>query len=151
MSSIPRITLGKGWLDQLSKLCDPIKSVDVYKNLHKGCWSVRQAGKVVAHIDYICLKNCNLKVGEKGRDRVRKEGVKNVHAFVRGFLPKSWDEVNKWQTFLEKEHGYECHEVTYNPYENDTFVSLEDDSEVKVSPLIDLDSCELFGNVVAWV
>ena len=85
--SIPRIPEGRGWIDSLLQLIDEKKSVQVYKNLHKGCWSVRQAGKVVAHLDYICLENCNFHVGKSGRDRVRKDGVKNVHAYITGFVP----------------------------------------------------------------
>ena len=85
--SIPRIPEGRGWIDSLLKLIDEKKSVQVYKNLHKGCWSVRQAGKVVAHLDYICLHDCNFHVGKAGRDRVRKDGVKNVHAYITGFVP----------------------------------------------------------------
>jgi len=148
--SIPRIPEGKGWIDQLLQHCDGSKAVQVYKNLHKDCWSVRQSGKVVAHMDYICLKHCSFKVSEKGRDRVRKEGSKNVHAYIRGFIPKSGNDITKWENFLEKE-DYVAHEITYNPYENDTFVSLEDDTDVTVSPMVDLDSCELFGNVMAWL
>ena len=78
--SIPRIPEGKGWIDQLLQHCDGSKAVQVYKNLHKDCWSVRQSGKVVAHMDYICLKHCSFKVSEKGRDRVRKEGSKSLLA-----------------------------------------------------------------------
>ena len=148
--SIPRIPEGRGWVDRLLQVVDVNKSVQVYKNLHKGCWSVRQAGKVVAHLDYICLKNCNFHVGKSGRDRVRKEGSKNVHAYVTGFVPASGEVTCKTEEFLENE-GWRWQEVTYCPYQYDSFVSLETGEPVHVSPMVDLDSCELFGNVMAMV
>ncbi len=148
--SIPRIPEGRGWVDRLLQLVDEKKSVDVYKNLHKGCWSVRQSGKVVAHLDYICLKNCNFHVGNSGRDRVRKEGVKNVHAYIRGFVPSTDEVTFRTEDDLEKK-GWTWQEITYCPYQYDSFVSVETGLPVDVSPLVDLDSCELFGNVMAMV
>ena len=148
--SIPRIPEGRGWIDSLLQLIDEKKSVQVYKNLHKGCWSVRQAGKVVAHLDYICLENCNFHVGKAGRDRVRKDGVKNVHAYVTGFVPNSGEATFMREDFLE-DRGWRWQEVTYCPYQYDSFVSLETGEPVHVSPMVDLDSCELFGNVMAMV
>lgn len=148
--SIPRIPEGKGWIDSLLKLIDERKSVQVYKNLHKGCWSVRQSGKVVAHLDYICLENCNFHVGKSGRDRVRKDGVKNVHAYVTGFVPCDGEATFVKEDFLE-DRGWRWQEVTYCPYQYDSFVSLETGEPVHVSPMVDLDSCELFGNVMAMV
>ena len=148
--SIPRIPEGRGWIDSLLQLVDERKSVQVYKNLHKGCWSVRQAGKVVAHLDYICLENCNFHVGKSGRDRVRKDGVKNVHAYVTGFVPNSGEATFMREDFLE-DRGWRWQEVTYCPYQHDSFISLETGEPVHVSPMVDLDSCELFGNVMAMV
>jgi len=148
--SIPRIPEGRGWIDSLLQLIDEKKSVQVYKNLHKGCWSVRQAGKVVAHLDYICLENCNFHVGKAGRDRVRKDGVKNVHAYVTGFVPNSGEATFMREDFLE-DRGWRWQEVTYCPYQHDSFISLETGEPVHVSPMVDLDSCELFGNVMAMV
>lgn len=148
--SIPRIPEGRGWIDSLLQLIDEKKSVQVYKNLHKGCWSVRQAGRVVAHLDYICLENCNFHVGKSGRDRVRKDGVKNVHAYITGFVPCDGEATFVKEDFLE-DRGWRWQEVTYCPYQYDSFVSLETGEPVHVSPMVDLDSCELFGNVMAMV
>ncbi len=148
--SIPRIPEGRGWIDSLLQLIDERKSVQVYKNLHKGCWSVRQAGKVVAHLDYICLENCNFHVGKAGRDRVRKEGSKNVHAYITGFVPCDGEATFVKEDFLE-DRGWRWQEITYCPYQYDSFVSLETGEPVHVSPMVDLDSCELFGNVMAMV
>ena len=60
--------------------------VDVYYNLHKKTFSIRCNGKVIAHRDKVTIKNPQYIVGEKGKQRVRREKSKNVHAFVRGTL-----------------------------------------------------------------
>lgn len=54
----------------------------IYKNLTKGCWSVRYKGKVIAHADNILAEGVEFRVNEKGRDRVRREGKKYVHAYI---------------------------------------------------------------------
>ena len=36
---------------------DPNKKIEVYFNLHKKIWSVRQSGKVVGHTNYIEVKD----------------------------------------------------------------------------------------------
>lgn len=70
---------------------DPDKPVEVYLNLHKkdddgnSWYSIRQGGKVVGHADRVDLTGVNFIVHSKGRDRVRSEKRKNVHAWVRGF------------------------------------------------------------------
>ena len=64
---------------------DPNKKIEVYFNLHKKIWSVRQSGRVVLHTNYIQVKNPQYVVSQKGNERVRREKKKNVHAFVRGY------------------------------------------------------------------
>tara|TARA_Y100000310_G_scaffold232063_1_gene234801 strand:- start:6275 stop:6709 length:435 start_codon:yes stop_codon:yes gene_type:complete len=94
------------------KYIDPAKRVYVYWNLHKNCWSVKQGGKVKGHVDKLTLKDCRFLVGKAGRDRVRREGKKNVHAGVSGYVepPLPW-----WV-------GNRACFVTYNPYKHDTFI-----------------------------
>ena len=64
--------------------------VDIYRNLHKKCWSIRSMskgityGKVISYVQEETLFDCSFIVGEKGRERVIKMRRKNVHAFVRG-------------------------------------------------------------------
>ena len=152
---IPYIPHGRQWRDSLIQLINPNKTVDVYKNLHKGCWSVRQAGKVVAHLDYISLVDCKMIVGKKGRNRVIKEGVKNVHAFIRGFIwanPLSWSEWELEDVWENK--GWQWSEATYNPYIHETFVSCKTNQPIMTSPMVDMDSCEVAGSVLVmtnWV
>ena len=67
--------------------------LEVYRNLHKKCFSVRRKGKVIEYIYdsgmhrrrvELYLINAQFVVQPAGRERVRREKRKNVHAFVRG-------------------------------------------------------------------
>lgn len=62
------------------------KKVKVYFNLHKKLYSIQHEGKVIAHAKHVAVDNPTFKVSEAGRQRVLKEGQKNVHAFVVGHL-----------------------------------------------------------------
>ena len=99
--------------ERISELVDPDKPVEVYRNLHKKCWSVRQRGKVKLHTDYICLKNAEFKVSQKGRERVLTEQRKNVHAFIKGFIVDA-EEINTMP-----DDSVEWTDVSYNPYKYD--------------------------------
>ena len=93
--------------------------IDVYWNLRRNVYSVRARsgpfkGRVVRHVEQIDLKDATFVVNPGGRGRVRREGQKNVHAFIRG----DWDVL----TFDEGRP------VTYNPYANDTLV-MKDSGE----------------------
>lgn len=87
--------------------------VEVYRNLHKGCWSVRHEGRVVAHLKSLTLAKCTFAVQPAGNRKVRETGRKNVHAFVRGqFLGTA-----EWEL---------PYTVSYNPHKNTTFVIGDD-------------------------
>ena len=60
--------------------------VEVYFNLHKKTFSVRscRTGRVIHHTDKVHIANPEFVVRKAGRERVLREGKKNVHAFVRG-------------------------------------------------------------------
>jgi hypothetical protein len=81
--------------------------VEVYFNLHKSCYSIRcnedgvLKGIVVAHAKAVELKDVTARVSPAGRDRVRREGKKNVHAFIRGTLVGT-----TMATFAEAASGY---------------------------------------------
>lgn len=95
-------------------MIDKTKRVYVYYNLHKKCWSVRQSGRIVAHTNEILLKDCKFMVSQAGRARVLKDKRKNVHAGVSGYFV---DLIPACRIY---------HELTYNPYKHETFVSRED-------------------------
>jgi hypothetical protein len=57
------------------------------------------------------MRDCKFVVRPAGREKVRREGRKNVHAFVRGYIVEASGALNT--PIL----------VTYNPYKHDTFVA----------------------------
>jgi len=88
--------------------------VEVYFNLHKHQWSVRSArsGRVILHTDKVHIDKPTFVVRKAGRERVLREGKKNVHAFA----------VGTGGTHKGVATSYDGRPVTYNPYKNDTFV-----------------------------
>jgi hypothetical protein len=93
--------------------------VRVYRNLRgpkgKRLYSVLgPSGRVVARVEAILLTDVKFVVRPAGRDKVRREGRKNVHAFVVG----TYSESAMGQDALGPD--LPCR-VTYNPYENDHF------------------------------
>ena len=111
MEYIPESTLEYTVTIMEPKKIDRSKKVEVYFNLHKKCWSVRQAGVPVVHTDFIEIKDPQFVVQQGGNARVRREKKKNVHAFVRGYL------TNRVGIFPKKQKL-----VTYNPYKHTSFV-----------------------------
>lgn len=96
-----------------NRTIDLTKPVQVYKNLNKACWSIRQNGKVVGHSLYLVLKNCVFKVNMKANERVKVTHERCVHAWVEGLLVDRNFKFDKYQ------------EVTYNPYK-DRFFEVND-------------------------
>ena len=100
--------------------------VEVYRNLHKDCWSVRDSKTrlVISHVDDIHLHNATLVVQPAGRERVLREKRKNVHAFIKGTqVPVECWWGSRFSSFLVRVRG-----VIYNPYRNESFV-LQDTGE----------------------
>ena len=109
------------------------EKVMVYYNLHKHTFSIQKNGIVVLHVDYVKLKNVEFRVRVGGKEKVRKEKSKNVHAFVIG----------KLLDYCE----YPCDEiptpssdkvVTYNPYKYDTFVFKNTEEPVYHAQEVDM-------------
>jgi hypothetical protein len=109
------------------------KKVMVYYNLHKQTFSVTYDSKVIMHADYVKLGDVEFRVRKGGKERVRSEKSKNVHAFVIG----------KLLDYCE----YPCGEiptpssdkvVTYNPYKNDTFVFKNTEEPVYRAQEVDM-------------
>lgn len=92
------------------------KKVEVYRNLHNNCFSIRQDGLVVAHANNFVIENTISKVSERGRQRVLKEKRKNVHAYLIG--------VNPTGVLLELEYDVnDLVEIYYNPYKYSYFIN----------------------------
>ena len=109
------------------------KKVKVYYNLQKHTFSVTYDEKVIIYADYVKLGDVEFRVRKGGKERVRSEKSKNVHAFVIG----------KLLDYCE----YPCDEiptpssdkvVTYNPYKNDTLVFKNTEEPVYHAQEVDM-------------
>jgi len=122
--------------------------VDVYKNLHKDTWSVRdrKTGRVVAHQDEVHVLDAKFVVQPSGRERVLQEGRKNVHAFVRGTLATYQEVLDDPRTF----YLVTPYLIRYNPYQEDYFFYPNKRSMERIridkAELVELDS----EGVTAW-
>jgi hypothetical protein len=101
------------------------KRVEVYYNLAKHTFSVRYGGRVVLHADYVKLKNVKFNVRQGGKEQVRVEKQKNVHAFVIGDLV---DFKPYQSTDIPSPSGSKV--ITYNPYKYNTFVYKDSEEPV---------------------
>jgi hypothetical protein len=99
--------------------------VEVYRNLNaKGpgyTYSIRQKGKVIAHLQTVTLRDCTFVVQLGGRDRVRREKRKNVHAYIKGYLCDT---------------GSASVRLTYDPYTHDTFVTKQGGAPVRSAAVV---------------
>lgn len=119
--------------------------VFVYRNLHKGLWSVKalegpNKGRVIDRASHVLLEKASGRVSEAGRRRVLRDRRKNVHAGIVGELLAGDGD---WQ-----DHDAECawvrrtwDRVTYNPYRYDRFVYAETEAPYEGSLLVEL-SCD---------
>ena len=92
--------------------------VEVYLNLNKNIWSVRENGKVIAHMGKVGLSDVTFRVQPAGRARVLREGKKNVHAYAKGNYDSSMTTLDLGR------------EITYNPYKYESFVYKDDETPV---------------------
>ena len=101
--------------------------IEVYRNLHKNCFSVRHKGKVVGYLyddEQLALTNVKFVVQPAGRAKVLRENKKNVHAFVRGEYVGFENNLTNNLYFGEFE-DLDFYAVSYNPYKSDKFVVKE--------------------------
>ncbi|PNX47670.1 MAG: hypothetical protein BV459_03980 [Thermoplasmata archaeon M11B2D] len=96
-------------------------NINLSRKLNTPLWSVRNAktGVILGHDREIVLKDAEFVVGQGGKERVRKEMNKNVHAGVRGKIVHNVKADTNGTA------------VTYNPYKYDTFVRLPSETPVK--------------------
>ena len=94
--------------------------VEVYRNLNKGCLSIRCKGYVVAHLESITLEDVRFKVSASGRARVIREKRKNVHAVICG-------RVASLEGTLQPHHI----KVRYNPYIRGEFFRVDDNQGIQ--------------------
>lgn len=96
---------------------------DIYRNLHKDCYSIRgvKSRKVIGYSQFFLLNFCKFRVQEGGRQRVIKNKRKNVHAFIRGVI--LWDDEENVKRWMKLEST--PHKITYNPYKFSSFVDVD--------------------------
>lgn len=113
------------------------RRVMVYYNLNKETFSISFMGKVIMHADYVKLSDVEFRVRPGGKEKVRDEKRKNVHAFVIGnlidFCEFPCDRI---------EEPYSDIVVTYNPYVNDTFVIKGTDEPVYFADEVEMVNME---------
>lgn len=96
--------------------------VKVFRNLHMPdvMWSVRGPdGKILMHSKAVLLRNATFIVQPAGREKVRREKKKTVHAFVKGELITDPNEA--YEEISSTEWDKMC-SVGYNPYKNEEFM-----------------------------
>ena len=103
------------------------KNVQVYYNLHKKCLSVRR------RVSTIMLKNATFHVQPAGRKRVLKEKRKNVHAYVSG------------ERVAVASFDGSSERITYNPYKNKSFVSVETGLPVYKKGIVSITGKHILG------
>lgn len=112
--------------------------VRVYRNLNNGCLSITSMegslrGKVVAHASSVDLQGCKMVVSEPGRQRVLREKVKGVHAWVEGTLIQASHIRVRYDVQISESpespvNGLSL--IRYNPYLFHAFFRSDDGSEV---------------------
>lgn len=85
--------------------------VEVYRNLNRGGYTIRQGGKVRAHADELVLLDVEFVVSGAGHARCLRTGVRNVHAWAKGYLTERYDTGG----------GELRHHVRYSPWAGASF------------------------------
>ncbi len=111
--------------------------VQVYRNLHKKredggvVYSVRNdKGIVAAHESYLTIEDCKLRVSDKGRERVRKEKRKNVHAYIQGVRGTLTPKARKYVQMGKPV------EIYYNPYKCESFIRVDTGEPVRMARVV---------------
>lgn len=110
---------------------------EVYFNIRRKVFSVKQNGRVVRHAARLCMTGCDFRVSDLGRRRVIKEQRKNVHAKVHGEVVEDFN----WKGGRG---------ATYNPYRDMTFVHRDDGSPVFKADRVLLEVVEGKGRITVW-
>ena len=105
--------------------------VRAYYNLHRKCFSVQdyKTGLVIEHTDSLFFTNALFVVRKSGNERVKKEGRKNVHAFVNGIRNDKWNDTNH---FKVRERVANFFSVKYDPHTMDYFHYKRNDDWLQV-------------------
>lgn len=108
------------------------KGFKIYYNLHKKCFSVqawdidKKGWRLYLHAAQLEALDIKMKISEVGRQRVIREGRKNVHAFI---YAKSISPIcpTAAQQAIGREYTRRC---SYNPYRVGHFFDKETEEPV---------------------
>lgn len=105
---------------------NPNRKVYVYRNLRRNCLSLQQSGLIVGYAEAVILQNVEFRVRESGRQRVLREGRKNVHAFAIGMVEQVYTIPYTWVLNADRifDRDTSC-QISYNPYRFPTFFDVE--------------------------
>jgi len=121
--------------------------VAAYWNLHKNIFSIQSRekenyGKVISHESSVAIASPKFVVRQTGREKVLKEKVKNVHAFIVGHLLNN-------REYIIKSGSSKL--VTYNPYKFNSFVTMSSNEQVNYADLAELSIInKLTPVIIAW-
>ena len=118
MNQTQQYTVKGNYKDRMINMNHPVYA---YRNLTNGKFSIRQYNKVVAHYDECILVDCDFKILSSGKERAMREQVRNVHAFIRGYIFK------EPMNFIQDK---DLVEVTYNPFCNMGFYRIDNNEEI---------------------
>tara|TARA_R110000824_G_scaffold44937_2_gene130367 strand:- start:652 stop:1038 length:387 start_codon:yes stop_codon:yes gene_type:complete len=107
------------------------ETVEIYRNLHKKCFSIRKNGKVVDYLyddQELHLVDVKFRVQPSGRERVRREKKKNVHAYVKGTIAPLGGLQRKTLFTM-------CFQTaSYEPYTMESFETFPDETPIFEAP-----------------
>jgi hypothetical protein len=99
----------------------------IYFNIHKKCYSVKLRGKVIQHFDNAVVAVPEFRVSAAGRERVRREQKKAVHAYIVTddivFLQLAAPAFRQFLVACGLQAFVAIKKTAhYNPYKNESFV-----------------------------
>lgn len=110
--------------------------IHIYWNFHKKCFSLSKThGKKrwpVEHIYKAYIENASFIVRQSGREKVLKEKVKNVHAFIKVNPDEGKIDLDQDMNIYDKKGTY----IKYNPYLYDSFVTMSEEPISKASKVL---------------
>lgn len=96
-----------------NRTIDFSKPVEIYRCLNKKgvVYSIRQNGLVVSHTTNFVLKDCTFLINKSGKQLSIKTQIRNVHAFIKGYLTTHDDIKNTFS-----------YQLFYYPFLNKKFI-----------------------------
>lgn len=109
-----------------------METVSVHRNLRSvggKQFSIKDRTlRLITHDTYVALKDVRFVVNTKGSKRVKDQGVRNVHAYVRGKLVE-----HDSTTTPDTAGMVQC---TYNPFEHTSFIRTDTGEEVSYTAFL---------------